>query len=67
VAIPSEAIVDPVAAAPVKKPGSDLKSVERRTIEQALADARFNKSQAAKLLGLSRAQLYSRLRRHGLE
>jgi transcriptional regulator with GAF, ATPase, and Fis domain len=67
VAIPSEPVNDPVAAAPAKQPGSDLKSVERRTIEQALADARFNKSQAAKLLGLSRAQLYSRLRRHGLE
>jgi transcriptional regulator of acetoin/glycerol metabolism len=36
-------------------------------IEKALKDARFNKSQAAKLLGLSRAQLYIRLKRHGLE
>jgi DNA-binding NtrC family response regulator len=46
---------------------SDLKSVERTMIEKALQEARFNKSEAAKRLGLSRAQLYVRLRRHGLE
>jgi len=45
----------------------DLSSVERAMIEQALHDARFNKSQAAKALGLTRAQLYVRLKRHGLE
>lgn len=43
------------------------KSVERAMIERALQDARFNKSQAAKRLGLTRAQLYVRLHRHGLE
>jgi transcriptional regulator of acetoin/glycerol metabolism len=36
-------------------------------IERALHAARFNKSQAAKALGLTRAQLYVRLKRHGLE
>jgi transcriptional regulator with GAF, ATPase, and Fis domain len=36
-------------------------------IEQALRDARFNKSKAAKQLGLTRTQLYVRMRRHGLE
>jgi transcriptional regulator with GAF, ATPase, and Fis domain len=45
----------------------DLRSVERAMIEKALKDARFNKSEAAKALGLTRAQLYVRLRRHGLE
>jgi transcriptional regulator with GAF, ATPase, and Fis domain len=45
----------------------DLKSVERAMIEKALAEARFNKSRAAKALGLTRAQLYVRMRRHGLE
>ncbi len=67
VPVPLEPVNEPTAAAPAKQPGNDLKSVERRTIEQALTDARFNKSEAAKRLGLSRAQLYSRLRRHGLE
>jgi transcriptional regulator with GAF, ATPase, and Fis domain len=46
---------------------SDLRVLERTTIERALADARHNKSQAAKMLGLSRKQLYVRLRQHGLE
>ena len=36
-------------------------------IEQALQNARFNKSKAAAALGLTRAQLYVRLRKHGLE
>lgn len=46
---------------------SDLSSVERAVIERALQNARFNKSRAAKALGLSRHQLYIRMRRHGLE
>ena len=36
-------------------------------IEQALASAKFNKSKAAKALGLTRHQLYVRMRKHGLE
>src|SRR5262249_12496895 len=39
----------------------DLNSVERGLIEKALTNAQGNKSKAARLLGLSRAQLYSRL------
>jgi transcriptional regulator with GAF, ATPase, and Fis domain len=46
---------------------SDIESTERDMIEQALQRARFNKSVAAKTLGLTRAQLYTRLKRHGLE
>jgi len=46
---------------------SDLRSLERATIERALQDARHNKSRAAKTLGLTRKQLYVRLRQHGLE
>jgi two-component system response regulator AtoC len=44
----------------------DLKSMERALIVKALNDAHFNKSEAAKSLGLTRAQLYVRLRKHGL-
>ena len=40
--------------------------MERAMIERALANARFNKSKAAKELGLTRHQLYIRMRRHGL-
>ena len=39
---------------------------ERDLIEKALANARNNKSQAAKLLGIPRGQFYSLLRKHGL-
>ena len=46
---------------------SDLRVLERVTIERALQDARHNKSRAARILGLSRKQLYVRLRQHGLE
>ena len=45
----------------------DLKTAERALIVQALQDAHFNKSEAARALGLTRAQLYVRLRKHGLE
>src|SRR5262249_46943069 len=41
--------------------GSDLECAERAMIEKALKHARFNKSAAAKALGLTRAQLYTRL------
>jgi transcriptional regulator with GAF, ATPase, and Fis domain len=44
-----------------------IRAVERTMIERALQKARFNKSQAAKDLGLSRRQLYIRMRRYGLE
>jgi len=46
---------------------TDLRVLERATIERALEDARHNKSRAAKMLGLSRKQLYVRLRQHGLD
>jgi DNA-binding NtrC family response regulator len=41
--------------------------MERAMIEQALQAARFNKSKAAKTLGLTRQQLYVRMRRYRLE
>lgn len=46
--------------------GVKLDAVERDLLEKAMAGARNNKSRAAKLLGVSRGQLYSLLRRHGL-
>jgi DNA-binding NtrC family response regulator len=51
---------------PAADSGGDLKSVERAMIEQALVNARFNRSQAAKALGVTRAQLYVKLRQYGL-
>jgi transcriptional regulator with GAF, ATPase, and Fis domain len=69
------------AAAPPPRPGrapevpapvvptsaSDLHSMERAMIEQALQTARYNKSKAAKALGLTRQQLYVRMHKYGLE
>jgi len=46
--------------------GIDLEAVERAYVEQALKQAGNNKSKAARLLGLTRAQLYSRLEKYGL-
>jgi two-component system response regulator AtoC len=46
---------------------TDLNIVERQTIEQVMRDTRWNKSKAADRLGLSRKQLYVRLRRYQLE
>ena len=46
--------------------GVNLDAIERELVHKALAQARNNKSQAAKLLGLPRGQLYSLMKRHGL-
>jgi len=56
------------AAAYVSLPSSGLHldEVEKDLVEKALAQARYNKSKAARLLGLTRAQLYSRLAKYGL-
>ena len=56
----------PPAAEPPDVPG-DLHSMEKTMIEQALQNARFNKSKAAKALGLTRHQLYIRMRKHGFD
>lgn len=58
----------PSAEMPAHSGGAerDLRRLERVTIENALREAEQNKSRAARMLGLSRTQLYVRLRRHGL-
>jgi transcriptional regulator with GAF, ATPase, and Fis domain len=57
------------AAAPtagVAPGGLTLDETEREMIRQALARAGDNQSKAARLLGLTRAQLRSRIEKHGL-
>jgi Nif-specific regulatory protein len=44
-----------------------LSEVERRTIAQVLHETDGNKSKAARRLGITRTQLYCRLRKYGLE
>ena len=46
--------------------GLSLEVLERELILRALERAGGNKSQAARLLGLTRRTLYSRMERHGL-
>src|SRR5437867_4873544 len=64
----------PLPAGPASQPpvgdfpphGVDLEAMERTLIERALKQAGQNKSNAAKLLGLSRGKLYTRMERFGL-
>jgi len=44
----------------------NLEDVERNLIRKALVQAKGNKSRTARLLGLTRAQLYSRLDKYGV-
>ncbi len=46
--------------------GLNLDAAERDLVVKALAQSNGNKSQAARALGLSRAQLYWRLEKHGI-
>jgi transcriptional regulator with GAF, ATPase, and Fis domain len=64
-AAPAPVPEPPVRSAPA--PPGDLQSMERTMIEQALQSARFNRSKAAKALGLTRHQLYLRMRKYGFE
>ena len=57
------------AAHPTTPPadGLNLEAVERKFLEQALTKSKGNKTRAARLLGLTRAQLYSRLEKYGFD
>jgi transcriptional regulator with PAS, ATPase and Fis domain len=46
---------------------TELNVVERQAIERAMQNVSGNKARAARQLGISRTQLYIRLRKHGLE
>jgi transcriptional regulator with PAS, ATPase and Fis domain len=54
------------ATAPLPAGGVNLEAIERSLVIKALTQARHNKTRAAKLLGLTRAQLYSRIEKYGL-
>ena len=47
--------------------GTDLETLERHAIERAMREADGNKVRAAKQLGISRMQLYTRLRKFGFK
>ena len=50
-----------------EQPPTDLGTIERETIAQVLRETKWNKAKSAKRLGLSRTQLYIRMRKYGLE
>jgi transcriptional regulator with GAF, ATPase, and Fis domain len=54
------------ATGPFPAGGVNLEAIERSLVVKALSQARHNKTRAAKLLGLTRAQLYSRIEKYGL-
>ncbi len=54
------------AAAALPPGGVDLDDVERGFVETALERTRGNKAKAARLLGLTRSQLYTRIEKYGL-
>jgi len=51
----------------VRVDNTELNVVERQAIERAMRSVSGNKARAARQLGISRTQLYIRLRKHGLE
>jgi transcriptional regulator with GAF, ATPase, and Fis domain len=67
VAPPPKAMAAAASGVAAPSSSADLQSIERTMIEQALQNARFNKSKAAKALGLTRHQLYVRMRKYGFE
>jgi transcriptional regulator with GAF, ATPase, and Fis domain len=56
----------PVTVSPAVQTGLTMDAAERALIVNALARSGNNKSKAARLLGLTRAQLRSRIEKHGL-
>ena len=53
--------------APSSAPVTDLREAERRAIEKALRETDGNKAKTARRLGLTRTQLYVRLRKYDID
>jgi transcriptional regulator with GAF, ATPase, and Fis domain len=62
----SSAATDPIELPSVPAPPRTLADVEREQIVEALDKAEGKKARAARFLGLTRSQLYTRLKRHGI-
>jgi Nif-specific regulatory protein len=54
------------AGSPEAASGKGLQEVERGLVENALKEARNNKALAARLLGITRSQLYTRIQKYGI-
>jgi DNA-binding NtrC family response regulator len=53
--------------APAARKSTDLRLLELNTIQRVISQVRGNKTKASKQLGISRTQLYTRLRKYGLD
>jgi transcriptional regulator with GAF, ATPase, and Fis domain len=64
-------VLEPMPAAVERAPGSNFRSqreqFEREQLERALSEAAGNKSEAARILGIARSTLVSRLKKLGME
>ena len=68
IAVPSDPLRPPGSPEPVRPAASmALEELERNAIIDALQRTHGHKARAAQLLGLTRFQLYSRLKRYGIE
>jgi len=68
IAVARSGVARITSAASVELPASgiDLDALEKSLVVQALEKAKHNRTRAARLLGLTRAQLYTRLERYSL-
>jgi len=57
---------EPVESAGVVTPSTDLEDIERTTIQRVFAQVKGDKALAGKMLGISRATLYRKLKRYNI-
>jgi two-component system response regulator HydG len=62
--VPDRPVLPPPEGGPASS--EPLAEVEKRLVLDALKEAKGNKSKAAEILGISRSQMYTRLKRHGI-
>ena len=58
---------DPLGSLELGPDGIDLDDLERRLLEEALRRAQGNRTEAGRLLGLSRHQIRNRLKKYGID
>jgi DNA-binding NtrC family response regulator len=64
---PEHLSLDEAPMMPASTPSAELRQAERTAIEKALRETDGNKAKTARRLGLSRTQLYVRLRKYDIE
>ncbi len=64
--LPDDLLVPAAAEAPANEPMHELKEAEKEILLKALRECHWNRSLAAKKLGIGRRTLYDKLARHGI-